>query len=786
MVNIKSVNEIILNMIDHFKVTLPQADTKPGTVIRDLMIDAPASQLSLLYDELSNISNLQSLRLVSGPDLDNLAKNYGILRKQPSASSGVCILTFSSIPAPIAINKGDLIYAYNGYSLRVLNGMSINPSKINYYASIATKYKNDLDFSGITDKYAVEVTVQATTSGSAGNIAKYSINRTNILGVTGALNAAAFNGGTDQESDDSFRNRVLSLFSGSSIGTALGYKNIALSTSGVIDSYIVQPNDILMTRDGTVTSTDNNGNITIVSEGSGGKVDVVIYGQNLTQNKDSFIYQDKSNSNDATNSKNDFIPGQISGDTNKTVNRRRVENINNGQLPAQPVKSVTQISGSSSGVNFLPKSIDSFGRVSGNYEIIKDTGSYAGSPWGFDKFHWISNQISGYQEDKIKLQYNGQDNLSFSDVLKIPAIQQNISIINENSNVSSSDRSIIELLHAPVSAVTRVFNVNTGARYLVTNQNVDNTGTLNTTGRIQISGNTLPATTDTLQVDYTWIVNFDQYIDYDGKENTNNLRPLTDSVDWGYSNLIRNEKILFTKNVSGAFFVANASHLVSSVVYANIFTEAAGTVYQVVSGIYAGRLAINLQYLDDPTLSVDSVKLTNAQTELFNTPGADGEFINSSMVVGPLLKYSTTIILPTDAPAVVGNYAIITLNSSDRFNINSSAGSINGFQLTIPSANINTLANSIYLYVSYLASVQDVISTGITNIPSSRSGNGFISGNSGFLNYNTANTLRKENLSIEQNISNQPYVELPVSSVDTSIKSSQIYSIIRLSDFKEL
>jgi hypothetical protein len=106
--------------------------------------------------------------------------------------------------------------------------------------------------------------------------------------------------------------------------------------------------------------------------------------------------------------------------------------------------------------------------------------------------------------------------------------------------------------------------------------------------------------------------------------------------------------------------------------------------------------------------------------------------------------------------------------------------------LTIPSVNINTLANSIYLYVSYLASVQDVVSTGLINTPLSRSGNGFISGNSGFLNYNTANTLRKENLSIQQNISNQLYVELPVSSIDASIKSSQIYSIIRLSDFKEL
>ena len=219
-----------------------------------------------------------------------------------------------------------------------------------------------------------------------------------------------------------------------SVGTALGYKNIALSTSNVLDCYVVQPNNVIMTRDGTITQKDSNGALQIISEGTGGKVDVIVYGQNLSQNIDTFIYQDKSNSNDPTNSKNDIILGQISGDENKTINRRRVENIANSTLPAQPIQEIIQVTGSLSGVGFTPKSIDSLGRVSGNYEIIKDTGSYAGSPWGFDKFHWISNKISGFREDKIKNQYNGQDTLAFTDVLTIPSIKQNISITNENSN----------------------------------------------------------------------------------------------------------------------------------------------------------------------------------------------------------------------------------------------------------------------------------------------------------------------------------------------------------------
>ena len=81
MVTIRSVNDIVLGLLDFFRVAQPDLDTKPGTVARDLFVDAPASHLSLLYDELSKISTLQSLRLAIGSDLDKLAQNFGAQRK---------------------------------------------------------------------------------------------------------------------------------------------------------------------------------------------------------------------------------------------------------------------------------------------------------------------------------------------------------------------------------------------------------------------------------------------------------------------------------------------------------------------------------------------------------------------------------------------------------------------------------------------------------------------------------------------------------------------------------
>ena len=414
MVNIRSVNEIILNLIDFFKLTQPDLDTKPGTVARDLFIDAPAAQLALLYDEITGVSNKQSLRLVIGSDLDKLAKNFALTRRQATAASGVALLTFSSITAPININQGDLVISTNGFSFSATSGTAVIPSAINFYKSVAAKYRDQLDLAGISDLYAVEITVLATSPGSAGNIGKYALNRTSITGVTNVTNINSFTGGTDQETDTVFRNRVLSTFSGSSVGTTLGYKNAALSLPGVLDATVIEPGDPLMTRDGTVSTINSDGTLTVVSEGTGGKVDVIVLGSDLQQTTDSFIYKDKSNNNDPTSDKNNFVIGQVIGDENKTINRKRIDNIGDGELPQQPVSQILQVTGSVSGSNFVEKTVDQYGRVSGNYEIIKDTGVYGGSPWGFDTFHWISNKISLYQDERVKNQFNGQDPTTFT------------------------------------------------------------------------------------------------------------------------------------------------------------------------------------------------------------------------------------------------------------------------------------------------------------------------------------------------------------------------------------
>lgn len=777
----KSLNDITLDLIDFFRTAQPDADTKPGTVIRDLFIDMPASQLAPLYDEIANISNLQSLRLVSGSDLEKLAQNLGASRKVASGSSGLVLFTFSSLPTTIAINAGEIITSQNGLSFAVSNGVSVETSKANFYKSVATKYQNDLDFLSVTDQYAVEVSVKSVVPGLVGNIAKYSLVRATVPGINNVTNVFSFSGGSDQENDANFRNRVLAIFSGSNIGTALGYKNTALTNSSVLDALVVSPGDLLMTRDGTIVSTSPSGVQTITSEGTGGKVDVVILGTNVNQNVDTFIYRDKSNNNDPTNASNDVVLGQIVGDENKTITRKRIDNIAAGVLPSQPVSEILEVTGSLSGGNFTPKTTDSLGRVFGNYELVKDTGVYAGSPWAQDYFHWISNKVSLFPEDIIKAQFNGQDITAFTDVLDIPAIQQSISISNENSNVLNTDRSIVQLLHTPASTVSRVLNTNTGERYTIVNQNFDATTPYNTTGRIQISGNTLPSSSDILQVDYTWIIDYDGFSDYDGKILLNNPRSSVDSIDWGISNAVRGERVRFTLNGGGTLYTGSSSLPASSIISANTFETIVGVVS--ISSVinFSGRLAVVLSAIDNQMLNISSIRAANTQRELFSTAEADGLFINNRIAVGADIKYNTTIILPTDTDTLVGEEIEILYNTNDVFNVVGSNGSFIGNSLTIPAVNISGTPSQINLELIYLASSPNLLTFGVNNLPISRFGNGFsINNNIGSKNINPSNCMDTQNQTVQKNISNQYFVKLNLLSTSYALITDNIISVINI------
>lgn len=710
MVRVRTTNDIILSILDFYRTAIPLLDLKPGQVSRDLFVDGPANQIAALYEELAHIQNKQSIALSLDSDLEALGSNFSLTKRTGSKARGLALLTFNEIEADVPISKGGAVIASNGMSFNVVTSTTALSANKNTYRAIASKNRAALDFVGITDEYAIEVLVECSTLGSGGNISRYALRSTTIAGVSNVTNAASFGGGAPAETNSAFKRRLLGVFSGSNTGTSLGYKNIVLADPDVIDAIVVGPGDVLMTRDGTDVYTAEDGTKTIVSEGTGGKVDIYAFGFRLTEIIDSFIYFDHSNKDDPTDISNDFVLGQIEGDENKTVSRRRIDNIANQELPKQPVTNIIEVSGSSSGANFVMKSTDSLGRVSGNYELKFDTGAYAGSVWGFDSLHWVDDHIRNLLEDVTKGKFNSQDPTGYSDVSEIKAVQQSIQIVNENSTVLSTNRSYIQLAHSPVQSVSRVFNFTTGERYIVTNQNPDG-GDQNTTGRIVISGNTLPAVSDILQVDYIWIFNYSPHWDFDNKVTSHNIRTVDDSIDWGYANIVdREESIVYSQGVTNQKTVA-VKHNINTVVNVNTFN----TQEDIEITLVSNRLAV---IVDSIVENVVSITRDSDSAELYNTTTNDGSFSGF------------TIFLPTDTIGDVGDgYVTVKYNSTNKFIQDNITGSFDGYTITLPSTT--DVLDGYMVEVSYLTDTRQLLSSVLlSNLPVLRSGNAFLVSNS--------------------------------------------------------
>lgn len=699
----RSFNDIVISLIENLRLLQPELDTKPGTVSRDLFIDAPSQELANLYAQLRSISNLQSLLSSSGTDLNKLAANFGATRSSGSYASGVATFTTNNLDVDILIPQGTVVTASNGINFKTTDNTVLYASSANVYRANATRIRSDLNLAGITDGFAVDVSVTAVTPGTSGNVGKFSLAIQSVAGISNVTNLSTFSGGSNTESDGEFRTRVLSIFAGSNTGTELGYTTAISTVSGVLDSIVIVPGDPLLVRDGTQTVERSDGTVVVSEPGSGGKVDIYVLGSRLESQFDSFIYNDQSGKDSPTDPSNDVILGQRGQDSTLNISQRRVELIANDLLPYQPVDSILTVSGSSSGSNFIAKYTDSTGKVRGNFELVKDTGDYGGSPFGFDKLRWVSNTIELDDEEVSKGLFNGTDALLFTDVTGIRSITRDVLVTNENSTTSNSNRSQVTLRHTPVVNVSRIINLTTGERYVVENQNPDGvSGELNTTGHITISGNTLPVGTDALQVDYLWQKPFDNVFDFDNLSDLSAIRTVQDSVDWGFGNLVINEPATVTNDGYGMVTIT-VSHPITRVVSVNMFNTD-------VSTVHSGAINANKSVTD-----VIDIRRVSDNAELFNTDNRNGT-----------LSGTITIILPTDTLAEDGDMATIRFNTTNIFEPDGyDAGTTDGKVITLPSG-YNISAGTDVL-VTYVANVSTMLpESDIDTLPATKSGNSFV------------------------------------------------------------
>ena len=703
MTKFKTFSQIVRSMRDNLKLSQPNLDTKPGSVSRDLFIDIPADEIESLYRAMSAISEKQNPQTAVGSDLDKWARNFGITRRSPSPANGLVIFSTNTINSDLPIPSGTLVSAKNGVNYRTIGNYIFSVSDKSRYAATATKLRSSLQIAGITDQYAIEVPVSCISAGKAGNIASLQVNRNDLSDPLRVTNLVSFSGGSNQESDASFRARIFSVFSGANTGTASGYINAALSVSGVLDAIVVQPGNTLMLRDGTEIIELDDGKTRVLSSGSGGKVDIYIIGTQLEEVTETYIYTDKSGRADATDTRNDHVLGVQLIDTTLTSEERRVNAFATGNFPLQPVNALISISGTSSGILF-EKSIDVNSVQSGNFELIKDTNvDTGGSPFGFDKIHFISSKKDVTGESINKKEFNSVDALKFTEINEISDIYQDISVQRENSSVSSANRNIVILNHKPITGVSKIVNKTTGETYVIQNQNLNSSG-LNVDGRVIISGKTLPVQSDILSCDYTWRLYFENSIDYNGALNDKKDLRISDSADWGSPNIITlEESILKTTNDDQEFQV-EVDYKISRVLGIYTFTEAESTIIDLDD---SGKFGISLNIQESAVSNIISVINSN-KLELYKTSANDGSFAGRK------------IILPSDSPYIANETVTIKYNKVEFYNITDGNGISSNNIITLPSRDIlksnelEDLADNIVLsnapiFVDYVATTNIII-----------------------------------------------------------------------------
>jgi len=514
---IKSYQQIVADLKDKLRSRIQGADLTDGSVIKELL-DSYADELASLYSEIKNTQSLQSVKTVSGSDLDKLASNYSMQRKQAQTAGGVILLTRSllSPDEKIVLKSGALIYTSSNslatnapVSFRTTSDVVITGANREIYRATANQYRSFLDANGIYDVYAIAVSVIAANPGAASNVAKGALRKHAMSGVNNVINFEATSGGEDLESDEDFRQRLLLVFAGSNLTTMFGLESFFMSQASVSAVAIIGPGHPLMVRDGTVSDGE-----TVLVPGSGGMLDVYIAGKKLERGEENFIFSPVAGV-PITDSSNDYVLGRSSYIDRFTGLLRELDASNrkllasDSQLYVQaPISSLVSVVGSQSGA--LEEGV--------NYTLIKDVDSdspsaFANSSFGFDRIRWLQQEKSIVAEDVTRTRDSSYDFTQYTDLISLDDIHSQISVNQEQAIISSTivneNGTLVATVytrHIPVSTVSVVENYETGERYIIESYDA--------TGKIKISGRALPTTDATVLVSYTWDKYFDPSFDY--------------------------------------------------------------------------------------------------------------------------------------------------------------------------------------------------------------------------------------------------------------------------------
>lgn len=274
--SIKTSDELIQQALNYITAWRPDVDTSVGTLVKDIVIDVPATVLGVAYQDLQQIQKASSINYVNeltDNQVEELAGNYNLTRKTGSYATG--IITFIRYSAPtttITVGASDGTGGVSVSTLKDDNGVSYS------FTTVETKQftvaNADSLYNASRNRWELNVTIQADQVGSDYNVAANAIKMfSGINGIDDIVNYNACVGGLDIETNEQLGERIKEAAKARLLGTIPGYKTLVDSFNQVVDSTIIDTSTI-----GYIRNTYGN------------EIDVVLIGQQIEAYTDTVTF----------------------------------------------------------------------------------------------------------------------------------------------------------------------------------------------------------------------------------------------------------------------------------------------------------------------------------------------------------------------------------------------------------------------------------------------------------------------------------------------------------------
>lgn len=358
---IRTSDEIIQQALNYINAWRPDVDTSVGTLIKDIVIDVPATILGTLYQDLQQIQKACSVNYINeltDNQVEDLAANYNLTRKQGSYATGIItFIKYSEPTTTITVGASDGTGGVSVSTLKDDNGVSYSFTTVET-KSFTTTNASSL-YNAANNRWELNVTIQADNVGVEYNVAANAIKMfSGINGVDDIINYNACAGGLNIETNEELGQRIIDAAKARLLGTIPGYKTLVNSFNQVVDSAIID------------TSMPN-----YIRNTYGNEVDVVLIGQQIE------AYSDTINS---------FNP--------LTDNQYILKN--------QPVITVNSITGTAGSADYT--------FVEGtDYIFVKDkTSDYRESAKALDKIVWMNSGTKPDNGTSYTINYSANELIS--------------------------------------------------------------------------------------------------------------------------------------------------------------------------------------------------------------------------------------------------------------------------------------------------------------------------------------------------------------------------------------